>query len=158
MRCRVGLKNSRNLSKEERGCIRGCVRLCLRSEAEKIGFSTRVDLFVVRDSEMREINLATRKQNKTTDVLSFPAIDFSHGDKSIADPTDGKVFLGDIIISIDRARLQAQEYGHSISRELGFLATHAALHLLGYDHQTPQEYAHMRLQEEKMLKKRGLVR
>ncbi|MDD2361315.1 MAG: rRNA maturation RNase YbeY, partial [Syntrophaceticus schinkii] len=86
----------------------------------------------------------------TTDVLSFPMMD---GDDDLVD-LDGlqdEFLLGDIVISVPRALEQAREYGHSLAREMLFLAVHGMLHLLGYDHQMKADAARMRLKEKKVL-------
>jgi len=114
---------------------------------------------VVDDEAIHEINAAQRGVDRPTDVLSFPTVDYRGGTarESAAlirreyDPETGLCFLGDIIISIDRARAQAAEYGHSLARELGYLTAHAMLHLCGYDHLTDDDRAKMRLMEDKVM-------
>ena len=74
-------------------------------------------------------------------------------------PDDGsKIYLGDIIISIERAKEQAKEYGHSIDREIGFLTAHSMFHLLGYDHMVPEEEKEMFAKQEEILNNLGLRR
>jgi len=91
-------------------------------------FSGEVSILLVNDPEMQELNRTHRGKDATTDVLSFPQYTAPHLEGL------GYVALGDIVISIDKARSQADEYGHSLERELAFLTIHAALHLLGHDH------------------------
>ncbi len=82
---------------------------------------------------IRELNATYREKDTATDVLSFPLMDFSgKSDEPVAD--EPLVSLGDIVISLERAREQAEEYGHSFEREVAFLTVHSMLHLLGYDH------------------------
>ncbi len=83
------------------------------------------------------LNRQYRQVDKPTDVLSFPLMDFSgESDEPVAD--EPVVSLGDIVISLERAREQAEEYGHSFEREVAFLTVHSMLHLLGYDHETSE--------------------
>ena len=104
---------------------------------------------------IRKINNKFRNIDRATDVLSFPLIDFDNEDL----PNDGsKIYLGDIIISIERAKEQANEYGHSLDREVGFLTAHSMLHLLGYDHMVPEEEKVMFAKQEEILSNLGLKR
>ncbi|MBE3578174.1 MAG: rRNA maturation RNase YbeY [Limnochordales bacterium] len=119
----------------------------------------RVDLFFVDDEEMRELNREYRGIDSTTDVLSFPmdAAGVVAGEMPARDlPLPPE--LGEIIISLPRAREQAETYGHSLAREIGFLAVHSCLHLCGFDHKTPEEEEIMRSQEEEVLGALGLTR
>lgn len=116
-----------------------------------------VSVALVDEAEIQELNRQYRGIDAPTDVLSF-----SQGEGSglaLADfPADMPVPLGDIVISIPRMRVQAVDYGHSEGRELGFLLVHGLLHLLGYDHQTPEETGTMRAAEEDLLAAAGLDR
>ena len=102
------------------------------------------------DETIKDINKEYRQIDEGTDVLSFPQIDFKRGeelmDNAFKDPLTGRLLLGDIVVSIDRAKEQAKEYGHSLERELAFLICHGFLHLLAYGHEEKEE-------EEKMLEK-----
>lgn len=112
--------------------------------------------FTLTDNEtIHRLNMKHRGIDRPTDVLSFPLIDFTTED---INAIDGTIYLGDIIISIEKALSQAEEYGHSIERELGFLTAHSMLHLLGYDHMTPQEEKVMFSKQEDILNKIGLKR
>ena len=102
-----------------------------------------ISFALVDNEQIRELNKVYRGIDEPTDVLSFPM--------------DEEIW-GDIIISIDKVISQAEEYGHSLERELGFLVVHGILHLLGYDHQTPEEEAIMRQKEEKVLGELNLTR
>lgn len=90
---------------------------------------------LVHDGEMRQLNQTFRGEAKTTDVLSF--------NQDFIDPETDRLYLGDIIISVDRAQQQARENKHSLEKELAFLAVHGTLHLLGFDHYKPEEKAEM---------------
>ena len=115
---------------------------------ENVSNNCEISVTIVDNEEIHQINLKHRGIDRATDVLSFPLIDFEK--ESL--PTDGsKIYLGDIIISIERAMEQAKEYGHSIDREVGFLTAHSMLHLLGYDHMVEDEEKVMfKKQEEKL--------
>ena len=90
-----------------------------------------VDVTLVKDETIREINLEHRNIDSATDVLSFPL-----GEDGVYDinPASGAKMLGDIVISVEHAKAQAEEYGHTFQREMAFLTVHSMLHLLGYDH------------------------
>lgn len=94
--------------------------------------SGSIGISVIDDTQIRELNAQFRGIDRPTDVLSFPCIDGSSYDVTDA-------YLGDIAISIDRAEMQANEYGHSLRRELAFLTVHGVLHLLGYDHEASDQ-------------------
>lgn len=104
-------------------------------EFEECDFDAEISITLVDNDAIREINREQRGIDKATDVLSFPMLEF---DDDVADAEfdyDGDmVMLGDIVISLERAREQAREYNHSFTREVAFLAVHSMLHLLGYDH------------------------
>ena len=122
---------------------------------EGVNDNTEVSVTIVDNEESRKINNKFRNIDRATDVLSFPLIDFDN--ESL--PDDGsKIYLGDIIISIERAKEQAKEYGHSIDREIGFLTAHSMLHLLGYDHMVPEEEKEMFAKQEEILNNLGLRR
>ena len=122
---------------------------------EGVNDNTEVSVTIVDNEEIRKINNKFRNIDRATAVLSFPLIDFDN--ESL--PDDGsKIYLGDIIISIERAKEQAKEYGHSIDREIGFLTAHSMLHLLGYDHMVPEEEKEMFAKQEEILNNLGLRR
>lgn len=103
------------------------------------------------DATVQSLNREYRGLDRPTDVLSFSQREGEDGD-----PLDP--LLGDIIISIERAQAQAQAYGHSIAREVGFLAVHGLLHLLGWDHQDPDHEEAMMAKTEEILGTLGLTR
>ncbi|HHY83031.1 MAG TPA: rRNA maturation RNase YbeY [Clostridiales bacterium] len=102
-----------------------------------------VSLMLTNNEEIRTLNREYRQKDTATDVLSFPLIDLDPVNQEDwhaalhdnAMPDTGEVVLGDIVISVEKAREQAAEYGHGLKRELGFLMVHGLLHLLGYDHE-----------------------
>lgn len=110
--------------------------------------------------EIQRLNKENRGIDSVTDVLSFPAAGVTAGEivkkKNYPfdlDPENGSVFLGSIMICTDRAKEQAEEFGHSFGRELYYLAVHGMLHLFGYDHMNDEDKAEMRALEEEILKK-----
>jgi probable rRNA maturation factor len=119
-----------------------------------------VSVLITDNTGIQEINSEFRHINKATDVLSFPMLNNEHGsykngeiETSFEDinPESGEILLGDIVISIEKAYSQAEEYGHSTLRELAFLTVHSVLHLLGYDHEFDEDRIIMRNKEEEIL-------
>ena len=129
-------------------------------EYEGFDKPAEVSVLLVDDTQIQEINQEFRQLDKPTDVLSFPMLDFSGGRviDNVGDSYLGTVVLGDIVVSLERASAQAEEYGHSFSREVGFLVCHSVLHLLGYDHETEDDRAVMRQKEEAVLELLELTR
>ncbi len=127
---------------------------------EEFNKKTEVSVLFVDNEQIKEINNDFRQIDSPTDVLSFPMLNFEGGKviESVGDTYLGTVVLGDIVISLERAEAQAEEYGHSFEREVGFLVCHSVLHLLGYDHEEEDERAVMREKEEAILDKIGLTR
>lgn len=131
-------------------------------EAEGVDTPCEVNVLLTDDAGIHAVNKEMRRVDAPTDVLSFPMFELSPGDKPSgddADPATGLVPLGDMCISLERARAQAAEYGHSVERETAYLAVHSVLHLLGYDHldEGPMK-AQMRAREEDILAALGLER
>lgn len=122
---------------------------------EGISNNAEISVTIVDNEEIRKINNKFRNIDKATDVLSFPLIDFNA--ESLPED-NSKIYLGDIIISIERAEEQAEEYGHSLDREIGFLTAHSMLHLLGYDHMIQEEEKIMFKKQEDILNNLGLRR
>ena len=120
-----------------RSIIRTCINQTLR--AEKITIPCEINVLVTDDAGIQTINKASRNIDKPTDVLSFPRFNLTAGAppqdwSEYIDPGTGLCPLGDMCISLERAVVQAKEYGHSTRREVGYLTIHSMLHLLGYDH------------------------
>ncbi|HCF48860.1 MAG TPA: rRNA maturation RNase YbeY [Syntrophomonas sp.] len=123
----------------------------------KIGNNTELSILIVDNSYMQELNFIYRQQNRPTDVLSFAMNELVDEDPDL--DVEGEVnALGDIVISLEKALSQSEEYGHSLERELGYLVAHGMLHLLGYDHETEAERELMRNLEEKIMQKVKLER
>ena len=125
-------------------------------EEEDMDCDAEVSVTLVDDEAIRELNSGHRGVDSPTDVLSFPMGD---DDSFEENPETGAVILGDIVISAERAKLQAEEYGHSYLRETAFLITHSLFHLLGYDHVNSDEEERIMFgKQEKVLKKLGITR
>ncbi len=129
---------TRNEQKKEavtpsiRALVRRAVKAAL--EYEKVGFAPEVSVTFTDNEGIRELNAAHRGIDRPTDVLSFPLLER----EELAMASDGDA-LGDIVLSLERAREQSLEYGHSCEREVAFLTVHSMLHLLGYDHELSEE-------------------
>ncbi|MFC4305586.1 rRNA maturation RNase YbeY [Cohnella boryungensis] len=149
----------------------------LKIAGEKEGVDRGIVTLTLTDEEgIRELNRQYRGLDKPTDVLSFSMIEGEQADiryeeeyESSGDDSEGwedevqandpfSDLLGDIVISVPRAESQAEEYGHSFERELGFLFVHGFLHLLGYDHGNEEEEREMFAKQEQVLQEAGLTR
>ena len=132
--------------------IKRCVEATL--DAEGVEVLCEINILITDDIGIHGINKAARNIDRPTDVLSFPMFTFEPGVlpedwSEFKDPGTNAVPLGDMVISLERARAQAKEFGHSVKREVGYLTIHSMLHLLGYDHldEGPQK-RQMRAREE----------
>lgn len=155
---KVSIKNNQNSVKIPSG-IRLLIRRCCHAVLISEGFAQNAEVSVsfVSNQEIRSLNKAYRQKDSVTDVLSFP-LTSEDGTMEINAET-GFVLLGDIVISIETAVKQANIYGHSLSREIGFLTVHSMLHLLGYDHEKSSlDERIMREKEESVLEKLGISR
>lgn len=134
---------------------------------EGIEGAYQVGVVLTDDDAIQELNARMRGLDKSTDVLSFPSVTYKPGKtakdsakalRHALDIETGCIHLGDIAISIDHVKAQAQEYGHSLAREAGYLLAHGLFHIMGYDHMVEEEKAVMRAQEEKAMSLVGLER
>lgn len=128
----------------------------------------QISLLFVDNEEIREINKETRNIDRETDVLSFPMLDFENGkvykdmyigfefDETYKDGNE--LVLGDMVLSLEKAKEQSIEFGHSYEREVCYLVIHSILHLLGYDHMIEEDKVKMRSREEEILKKFNIER
>lgn len=131
-------------------------------------FEAEVNLLLTTAQEVHELNKRFRGIDRTTDVLSFPMLEFEAegnfsflNDESDADsfnPLTGELLLGDIVINSEQVIRQAEEYGHSVRREYAFLITHSMLHLTGYDHMEEDEALRMREKQREILEKLEILR
>lgn len=138
-------------------------------ELEKCPYECEVNITFTDNEGIRNINREFRELDVPTDVLSFPMVDYSapadfgvlENDEALAmyfNPDSGELLLGDIVISVERAIEQAENYGHSIKREICFLTAHSMLHLLGYDHMDDDERIIMEKKQEEILDELGIKR
>ncbi|MED3725372.1 rRNA maturation RNase YbeY [Priestia filamentosa] len=130
--------------------------LKLAAQMEEVS-NAELSLTFVDNDAIQDINREYRGKDKPTDVISFAMEEMGEGELEIVGE-DLPRALGDIIISIPKAEEQAEEYGHSFMRELGFLAVHGFLHLLGYDHETEEEEKEMFTRQTEILERYGLTR
>ena len=132
-------------------------------KAEGVKLPCEISVLFTDNHGIQEINREMRDLDQPTDVLSFPMFELEPGippeDQTYLDPETGMCPLGDMCISLERAQAQAEEYGHSLERELCYLAVHSVLHLLGYDHldEGPMK-RQMRAREEAILGELGITR
>lgn len=129
---------------------RACIAV-LREE--KFQGDAEVSVTFVDNDQIRRLNAKFRDKDSATDVLSFPMGENGEYDLN---PSTGAKLLGDVVLSMEKAAEQAQEYEHSFEREVCYLTVHSMLHLLGYDHMNSEEKAVMRMKEETVMSKIGL--
>lgn len=136
-------------------------------EEEKCPYEVQVNVVLTDNEGIRKLNRECRGIDSETDVLSFPNVDFvtegvfdidEKNEADYFDPDTGELILGDIMISVDRMKEQAESYGHSIRREFAFLVAHSMFHLCGYDHMEAEEAAVMEKKQEKILTEIGITR
>jgi probable rRNA maturation factor len=154
---KVYVKNNQTEVKVPVG-IRLLIRRCCQAVLSTKGYKENAEVSVsfVSNTEIKKLNGIYRNKDSVTDVLSFPLS--VNGETEISKET-GYNMLGDIVISLETAVKQAQNYGHSLEREIGFLTVHSMLHLLGYDHETSTlDERIMREKEESVLEKLGISR
>ena len=134
--------------------IRKCI--CAVMEAEGVNVPCEINVLITNDNGIQQINNATRQIDRPTDVLSFPMFEMTPGKlpenwEQYTDPDSGLCPLGDMALSLERAISQANEFGHTVRREVGYLTIHSMLHLLGYDHMDEGVMkAQMRTREEEI--------
>ena len=154
---KVSIENKQKAIKVPTG-VRLLIRRCCHAvlPLENFEGSAEVDVSLVDNETIHAINLEQRRIDAPTDVLSFPL-----GEDGVYDqnPATGAYMMGDIVISLEKAQAQAEEYGHTLQREVGYLTVHSMLHLLGYDHvQGGLEAVRMREKEEAVMLSIGLPR
>lgn len=139
---------------EYKEIIKEVLSKCFKEE--ELGNHISITVTLTNPENIRNINRKYRQIDNPTDVLSFPM--YEKEEISEVKQQKYEVILGDIVISIPKVEEQAEEYGHSFDRELGFLAVHGFLHLNGYDHMTPEDEKEMFTLQEDILTAYGLKR
>jgi len=144
--------------------LKRLIKKALKTGLSVMGWDNKVDISVMfTDNEgIRVLNREHREIDRETDVLSFPLIEYDEKGEYIESSLDysekGNLCMGDIVLSLEKALSQAEEYGHSFERETGFLTVHSLLHLMGYDHMTEEEEKEMFTFQKEILDKMGLKR
>ena len=151
---RVIISNSQKEVKIPTG-LRMLVRRCCNAVLRMENFqgAAEVSVTFANNEQIHELNKMHRNVDAPTDVLSFPMGE--DGKYDIAPAPPAKI-VGDIVISMEKAVEQAERFGHTLQREVGYLTAHSMLHLLGYDHEEPLEKVHMREKEELVMTQLGL--
>lgn len=162
----VNIENEyeKELSLDFKDIIRKATAEALRYEG--CPFDCEINVLLTDDSEIEKMNEEYRDIKKSTDVLSFPMIEYSEpadftgfeDEIELFDPDTGELVLGDIVVSMDHVFAQAEEYGHGPERELAFLVAHSMLHLMGYDHMEDEEREVMEKKQEEILTNCGYER
>lgn len=138
-------------------------------QQENCPYECEINLTLMENEGIRRVNQEFRELDVPTDVLSFPMVEYeTPGDFSVLETPgaknmyfnldSGELLLGDIVISLERGKEQAEEYGHSLERELAFLTAHSMLHLMGYDHMEEDEREVMEKKQENILQSLGITR
>ncbi|MEN6460081.1 MAG: rRNA maturation RNase YbeY [Syntrophomonas sp.] len=151
----INQQNKVNYNKELQQIILNVVNSA--GKVVKLPKNSEISILLVDNSYIKELNFIYRNQNTPTDVLSFAMNELAE-DEPDYESLDEVNILGDIVISMEKVVEQSEEYGHSISRELGYLVAHGMLHLIGYDHETEEEARGMRNLEEKIMQSVKLER
>ena len=134
---------------------------------EECPYECEVNVILTNNQGIHEINMECREIDRPTDVLSFPMVEYDNPGSfdtieeeqpECFHPETGELMLGDIIISLDKVKEQAENYGHSPMREYAFLLAHSMLHLMGYDHMVEEEEKIMFKKQEEILQELGFVR
>jgi metalloprotein, YbeY/UPF0054 family len=159
-------QNKIEVTKELENTIESVIEYALKEE--KVEVPCEISIIFIDNEEIRDINRENRNIDSVTDVLSFPMLNYPEGKvfKEVyfnyefepSDLDDGNLVLGDIALSIEKAKEQSTEFGHSFLRESAYLTVHSVLHLLGYDHMEEEEKEIMRKREEEILNKFALTR
>lgn len=160
---KVAIRNNQKkfkVTKEMRDLVRSAVGTSL--DFMEFGRDFEISVMFTDNEEIRILNKLHRNIDRETDVLSFPLFEYDEEGYIIEDEMEvnpeGDLLLGDIVISLEKAAEQAEEYGHSMDREVGFLTVHSMLHLFGYDHMTSEDEVEMFGYQREILAQMGLKR
>ncbi|CAH0347043.1 rRNA maturation RNase YbeY [Bacillus sp. CECT 9360] len=149
------MDETEKVSEEAEKLVEGVLQFAAKSEG--IENTSELSVTFVDNARIREINKEYRSKDAPTDVISFAMEELGEDEIEVIG-TEIPRMLGDIIISIERTEEQAEEYGHTFDRELGFLALHGFLHLLGYDHLNEADEKKMFTKQKEILNQYGLTR
>jgi len=158
MTVNIEYEASKKLEFDYEELVKRVIAACM--DYEECPYDAEINVLFTDDENIRQINREYRSIDAPTDVLSFPAVeydipgDFSRLEDDVAsffNPETGELILGDIVISVDRAVMQAEEYGHTIEREIAFLTAHSMFHLFGYDHMAEEDAKIMEQKQEAVL-------
>ncbi len=154
--------NDFDIFENYQGAIEDVVKACIKEE--NYPQNVEISISLVDNEQIRKLNSEFRNIDKHTDVLSFPMINFKENcsldDIDIKDCINidtKEIVLGDIIISVEQAKKQAEEFNHSLKREIAFLTAHSMFHLMGYDHMQTQEEKIMIEKQKKVLSKLKII-
>lgn len=133
---------------------------------EDCPYEAEINVLITDNEQIQQINAQNRGIDAPTDVLSFPMVEYEKPADfdaledmwEVFHPETGELLLGDIVLSVDKIKSQAEEYGHSIERELSFLVAHSMLHLFGYDHMEEEERAIMEQKQREILQQLSITR
>ncbi len=152
-------QNKIEVTEELENLIKDVIEYTLKEE--KLFIDNEVSVIFIDNEEIREINLKQRGINKITDVLSFPMLHYPSNkvfkdayvnyEFDQSDIYDERLVIGDVALSLEKAKEQSEEFGHSFIRECAYLTVHSMLHLLGYDHMEEGQKNIMRTREEEIL-------
>jgi probable rRNA maturation factor len=153
-------------TKELEDTLTNIIDYALREE--KVNIDYEVSIIFIDNEQIKELNKNFRNIDKETDVLSFPMLEYpvqkvykdvyENYSFEYSDLNEGRLVLGDIALSLEKAVEQSKDYGHSFLREAAYLTIHSVLHLLGYDHMEEAERTFMRKREEEILEKFNIIR
>ena len=161
----IGIENESGISFDFdwEGVIRKTVLSAL--DYEGCPYECEVSVLLTDNAGIQEVNRDMRGIDRPTDVLSFPAAEYESPadfdgleEQDVFNPETGEYVVGDVMISAEKVRSQAAEYGHSEKRELAFLTAHSMLHLMGYDHEDDEERKRMEERQEAVLQRIGITR
>ncbi len=144
-------------NKDYENIINKVIEKCFENE-KMSELKLYISITLTCPSKIKELNNKYRNIDKETDVLSFPMFEKNEIDKIIQEGYDIDDVLGDIVISIQRVRQQAVEYGHSFERELSYMCVHGFYHLMGYDHIQDEDKVVMRAKEDEILNQLNITR
>lgn len=152
----IWIDNQTDINFEYDNTLKDVVTACI--EEENYPNNIEVSIVLVDNNEIQKLNYQFRNNDKVTDVLSFPMTENELDDKNNINLDTNEIVLGDIIISLPKAIEQANEFEHSLKRELSFLTAHSMFHLMGYDHQALEAESNMKQKQNKVLSKLGIER